>query len=170
MPECNDIIIEVYTNPKLLAILKSIKPIELQSDLLQELAIALLDYDCTKLRQIHSEGKLINFSISILWKMGTLQNGYFYKTYKRNDIGKAMEYIQSTLGQEIPDHYSQIAKDILNNKLSKSAGEAHEAMIFMKYVELESCQKVADYFGVPRLHIFQVVKSVKEELKKSIKK
>ena len=170
MNECHKYIEEIYSNPKLLSILKTIKPIELQNDLRQEMAISLLNYDCSKLIKIKTEGKLLDFAISIMWKMGTLQKGYFYKTYKNNDISKAIEYLKTFEGEIIPDDYIETAEQILVDKKYKSANDAHESIIFQKYIEVQNLRIVAEYFGVPILHIFQVVNNVKSELKKSIKK
>jgi hypothetical protein len=169
MNQCAEYIEQIYKNPKVITLVRSIKPVELQDDLLQELAIVLLEYDCDKLIQINKDGKLINFAMSIVWKMGTLQNGYFYKTYKKSHIKQAVEYFESQQGEEIPTDYIEQANNILNNKLATNPNEAHESILFTKYVELQSCQKVADYFGIPRLHVFQVVNNVKKELKKKIR-
>jgi uncharacterized protein with HEPN domain len=46
--------------------------------------------------------------------------------------------------------------------------EAHESIIFNKYVELRSCVDVAKYFDIPKDHVFAVVKKMKHELKKAI--
>lgn len=170
MANCYEIIETIYRHPRFNAVLNTIEPIELRDDLRQEVALALLEYDCNKLQQIHKEGKIIHFTIGIMWKMGTLQKGNFYKTFKKNELSKAIDYVNSFEGDEIPDDYITIANNILKNKLVINANEAHEAMIFMKYVELQSHQKVADYFAIPRLHVLQVVNNVKKELKKDLRK
>lgn len=170
MANCIEIIEKIYRHPRFNAVLKTIKPIELQDDLRQEVALALLEYDCNKLIELNNQGKLINFTIGIMWKMGTLQNGNFYKTFKRNELAKAIEYVNSFEGEDMPEDYITIAKDILKNKMLINPNEAHESIIFMKYVELQSHQKVADYFSIPRLHVLQVVNNVKKELKKDLRK
>lgn len=169
MNRCAEYIEQIYKSPKIINLVRNIKPVELQDDLLQELAVVLLEYDCDKLIQINKDGKLINFAMSIVWKMGTLQNGYFYKTYKKSYLHDAVEYFESQQGEEIPNDYIEQANTILDKKLAIDVNEAHEAILFKKYVELQSCQKVADHFGIPRLHVFQVINNVKKELKKKIR-
>jgi hypothetical protein len=63
---------------------------------------------------------------------------------------------------------SNYAINKLNHKLTINANEAHESIIFKKYVELKSCTKVAEYFKIPKSHVFMVVKKTKQELKKAI--
>jgi uncharacterized protein with HEPN domain len=53
----------------------------------------------------------------------------------------------------------------LTKKLDIDANNAHEAILFNKYVELRSCQKVADYFMIPRKHVMNVINKTKKELK-----
>jgi uncharacterized protein with HEPN domain len=46
--------------------------------------------------------------------------------------------------------------------------DAHESIIFQKYVELRSCVDVAKYFDIPKDHVFAVVKKMRNELKRAI--
>lgn len=170
MNNCTEYVEQIYLHPKVNELIAKIEPKELQDDLKQEMAIVLLTYDCNKLTKIFEDNNLVAFASRIVWKMGTLQNGNFYRTYRKKDLNKAYEYMQS-LVQSKPDLSSvKYAKQILNEKLLSNANDAHESMIFSKFVELRSCQKVADYFGIPRLHVHQVVNKTKQELKKEIKK
>ena len=170
MNECYEYIESIYRNPKINELIKNIKPTELQDDLKQEMAIVLLEYDCDKIKKLFEEGVLLSFACKIVWKMGTLQNGYFYKTYKKKDIEKAVEYLQSLIGNKINRDSIIVAKNVLKNKMLIDANEAHESILFEKYVELKSCTKVAEYFGIPPLHAFQVIKKMKKELKDAINK
>lgn len=167
---CNKIIEDVYKEPQINKLIKCIKPEHLQEELKQEFAVILLEYDCIKLLKIKEEGKLIKFAASIIWKMGTLQKSAFYKKFKKIHFIEFEEKESVELNEEIPDEFIDKAKEILKNKMLINANEAHESMIFLKYVELQSCKKVADFFSIPRLHVFQVVNNVKKELKKNIHK
>jgi tRNA isopentenyl-2-thiomethyl-A-37 hydroxylase MiaE len=170
MNQCNDYVEQIYLSPKVNDLISKIEPKELQDDLRQEMAIVLLTYDCKKLIRIFQENNLIAFASRIVWKMGTLQNGNFYRTYRKKDLNKAYEYMQSLVQSKDDLSSVKYAKKILNEKLLSNPNDAHESMIFSKYVELRSCQKVADFFNIPRLHVHQVVNKTKKELKDSIKK
>jgi hypothetical protein len=170
MNECYEYIEELYQSSKVNQLISNIKPVDLQNELKQEVALYLLEYDCNKLIAIKHQGKLINFVLRIIWNMGTMKGTTFYRKYKRTFHKELNEYVILSDGDELPDEYVIDAISILENKLTKNPNEAHESIIFQKYVELESCQKVADYFGIPRLHVFQVVNNVKLELKKKIRK
>ena len=146
-----------------------IEPVELQDDLRQEVAMALLNMDCEIVCKMYKDGRLLNYSIGIIWMMGTKQKGMFYKLYKKKDFEKAYEWMMSQTGADVSMESVKIAKKVLNKKLTIDPNQAHESIIFTKYVELRSCQKVADFFGIPQLHVFQVVKKMKKELKKAIK-
>ena len=148
---------------------RKIDPVELQDDLRQEVAMALLNMDCEIVCKMYEDGRLLNYSIGIIWMMGTKQKGMFYKLYKKKDFEKAYEWMMSQTGADVSMESVKIAKKVLNKKLTIDPNQAHESIIFTKYVELRSCQKVADFFGIPQLHVFQVVKKMKKELKKAIK-
>lgn len=97
--------------------------------------------------------------------IGTSNN--FYRTYKKSDIKKAIEYFRLQEPKpSIPISFAAKAKEILTQKeQSKDNNASHEARIFAKYVELKSCDKVAEYYSIPKLHVWEVVKKVKNELK-----
>lgn len=168
MNTCNQYIEEIYRSNRFNETIKKIDPVELQDDLRQEVAMALLNMGCDVIVKMYEEGRLLNYSIGIIWMMGTKQKGMFYKMYKKREHDKAYDWMMSQTGKEIPMESVKIAKSLLNKKLTIDPNQAHESIIFTKYVELRSCQKVADYFGIPQLHVFQVVKKMKTELKKEI--
>jgi len=166
---CNDIIASIYTHPAIDKLIRSIRPIDLQDDLRQELAIVLLSYDCKKIKEINENGNLIGMALRIVYKMGNFNKSYFFKKYKYNNDEKLFEYVSlQDAGIDIPIEVVKIAEDILNLKMGEDANSAHESMIFNKYIEYRSCIKVAEYFGIPKLHVFNVVKKMKIELKKAI--
>ena len=72
--------------------------------------------------------------------MGMSNNSPFYYKYKKSDLSKAIEYCNSLAGY-YPIHLADIANEILDAKLTKNANEAHESIIFSKYVELRNCKK-----------------------------
>lgn len=158
----------MYLHPKVNELLSKIKPVELRDDLQQELAMVLLKYNCKKIIELNREGNLLGFTLRILWKMGTGTKGEFYKKYKRNDMLENITYFNSINGEPWDNDLSNYAIDKLNHKLTINANEAHESIIFKKYVELNSCSKVALYFNIPKKHVFKVVKKTKDELKKTI--
>jgi hypothetical protein len=134
------------------------------------MAMVLLNYDCDKIIDMTNEGKVIPFTLSIIWKMARLKNGEFYRTYRRNQIKKAYEYMHSMSGIPIPLSLSHVAFEVLERKLKSNSNDAHESIIFSKYIELKNCSKVAEHFGIPHLHVSQVIKKTKDELKKEISK
>lgn len=160
----------MYLHTEVNKLLSRIKPVELQDDLRQELAMVLLNYNCKKIIQINRDGNLLGFTLRILWTMGTGTKGEFFKKYKRTDIIENVEYFNSIYGNDYgtDEDMSNYAINKLNHKLTINANEAHESIIFKKYVELNSCSKVADYFSIPIKHVFKVVKKTKDELKKTI--
>jgi hypothetical protein len=166
---CNQYIEEIYTSQRFNDVVRKIDPVELQDDLRQEVAMELLNMDCEIVCKMYEDGRLLNYSIGIIWMMGTKQKGMFYKLYKKKDFEKAYEWMMSQTGTDVSMDSVKIAKKVLNKKLTIDPNQAHESIIFTKYVELRSCQKVADFFGIPQLHVFQVVKKMKKELKKAIK-
>lgn len=165
---CQEIISKIYLDEKFNDLIKKIKPVELQDDLKQEVALVLLNYECTKIKYLYKKKELINFACGIIWKVGTLQKGKFYKDFKNDNAEKIYDYLRSKSGREVSSSAIDKAKKVLSDKMNKNANEAHESMIFEKYIELRNLQKVADYFNIPHLHVFNVVKKTKEELKKII--
>jgi hypothetical protein len=158
----------MYLHPVVNDLLSKIKPTELQEDLKQELMLVLLDYNCKKIAKLNKEDNLLRFTLRILWKMGTGTNGDFYKKYRKNNLIDIFEYYNVNENIPIDDMYN-IAFNQLKHKMTTNPNDAHESIIFTKYVELKSCTKVAKYFNIPKKHVFLVVKKTKDELKKTIK-
>lgn len=167
MNPCNDIVVEIYQNDKINNLISKVKPTELQDDLRQELALILLSYDCPKLIKLQNDGNLTAFVLRIIINMGMSNNSRFFYKYKKSELTKAIEYCNTLIGN-YPIHLADIANEILDAKLTKNPNEAHESMIFSKYVELRNCKGVAEYFGIPHKHVFDVVKKTKKQLKKQI--
>ena len=170
MNPCSSIIEKIYLNPKVNELIGKVKPTELQDDLRQEVALVLLNYDCDKLKRIEAEGNIIPFVLKIVWMMGTHTKGEFYKVFKKDESDKAFEYMRTFEGKDIPVQHANVARKALEHKLTLNANDAHESIIFSKYVELKSCNKVAKYFGIPHLHVSIVVRKTKQELKTLLNK
>ena len=166
MNECYEYIDQLFRNKELDKIVTKIEPIDLQDDLKQELAIILLKYDCDKLKSIIFDGKFIGFVNNILWNLATQPNNVFIRTYRKQDIDKAIQYLNSLQNKEIRG--AEIAEKHLNKKMVNSAKDAHESIIFRKYVECRNMKEVAKYFNIPHKHVFIVVSNVKKELKERI--
>ena len=143
MNECYEYIDQLYRNKDLNKLLQNIEPIDLQDDLKQELAIILLKYDCEKLKSIIFEGKFIGFVNNTLWNLATQSNNVFVRTYRKQDINKAIEYLNSLQSKELKGGI--VADRHLEKKMQKSAKDAHEAIIFRKYVECRNMKEVAKY-------------------------
>ena len=166
MNECYQYIDKLFREKELQKLVKNIEPIELQDDLKQELALILLKYDCDKLKSIIFDGKFIGFVNNILWNLATQQNNVFIRTYRKHDIDKSIEYLNSIQTQALKGGI--VADRHLEMKMIKSAKDAHESIIFRKYVELRNMKEVAKYFNIPHKHVFIVVSNVKKELKERI--
>lgn len=100
--------------------------------------------------------------------MATSSTSPFFYKYKKNDIDKAVKYLEYLQAKALGSRESTLAQRILADKLQRSANDAHEAIIFQKYIELNSCVEVAKYFKIPKSHIYKVVNNCKAELKKAI--
>lgn len=166
MNECYEYIDQLYRNKDLQKLLQNIEPVDLQDDLKQELAVILLKYDCEKLKSIIFDGKFLGFVNNILWNLATQSNNVFIRTYRKQDIQKSIEYLKSLQNTELKGGI--IAENHLNKKMTINAKNAHESIIFRKYVELRNMKEVAKYFNIPHKHVFIVVSNVKKELKDRI--
>lgn len=166
---CQKIIEEVYRDKEVNKLINKLDPAELREDLKQEFALILLDYPCEKLIEAKNSGKIVFLAIRILLNMATGTNGYFYRTYRRNRVIEESEYNKVSENNYDYLEAAKIARDLLDSKLIGDANKAHESILFEKFIELRSCKAVADYFGIPHLHVFQVIKKVKSELKTEIK-
>lgn len=169
MSNCNQYIEQIFLHPEINKLVSNINPIELQDDLKQELMLSLLEMGCKKITKLHKEKQLLPYSLKALWNIAISPRSKFYKLYKKNNTPEAILYFESLKGNSIEDSLVYNAQKILNQKMLKSAKDAHESIIFQKWVELRSHQAVANYFGIPRLHVMKVCNNTKEQLKKEIK-
>jgi hypothetical protein len=166
--DAKQIITEIYTHPALLSLISKINPKSLQDDLRQEIAVSLLEQPEARIMELNNENKLIGFTLKICWNMATSKTSQFYYAYKKNDIIKAIQYINHLQPlPEIPIHYATVATQALNEK-TKDQEDYHEMLIFSKFAELGVRRKVAEYYGIPRSHVDKVVAKVQQELKSLI--
>lgn len=168
--QCNEIIERIYKDGIINDTIRKIHPVDLQDDLRQELAFALLKYDCEKLLVIHNSDGLVKFSMAILMNMVKGKNRKFFNQYLRSDV-ELSENIIDTYEEDAEIPYEVIEKTrlIFEGKQNDNANVSHEYRIFNRYIELRSCNKVAEYYGIPKQHVWNVVKKVRDELKKEIK-
>jgi hypothetical protein len=165
MSDCNKIIVDVYNHPDLLLLISKIKPENVQDDLRQEIAISLLEQDCSRIAALFANDNLLRYVMKVCWLMATSKTSAFYTKFRKSDLIKAVEYLKSQEKlPELPISLALKAKEHLSTK-NQTIYDEHEVRIFNKYVELGSCRKVAYYFGIPINHSCNVVSKVKKELK-----
>ena len=161
---CNEVIEKIYTHPKINGLIDKINPADLRSDLKQEFALVMLSYPCKKILELERTEGLINYSLRTIWLMATSKESKFYRVYKKHD-NKLEDYLRSFEGVELNKNLSVKASLILKEKMNIDAYQAHESIIFEKYAELQSLDKVAKYFSIPKRHVQIVVNNVKKEIK-----
>lgn len=166
MNNCINHIKLLYTSKEINNFISNIKPVDLQDDLRQELALALLSIGCEKINSISENKGLIPFSIKILSNMAFSSTSPFYKKFKKNYYKEAIDYLKSQIKLPTLDsNLHGIINNRLKDKYTKDEINAHEAILFNSYVEFRSCQKVATHYGIPLKHVKDVVYKTKKELK-----
>jgi hypothetical protein len=166
MGQCNDIIEKIYIHPDINSLIKKIKPESIQDDLRQEIAISLLEMPCEKVAALFAGDNLLRYAIKTCWIMATSKTSKFFYTYKKNDIRKAIEYLEY-LQQGCNFQPSDVNRVnlALKNKSNTTIHEDHERRIFDTYVRLGGIRQVARYYGLSPMHVSRVVAKVKSELK-----
>ena len=153
-------------HPDINRLINLVDPEYLRDDLRQEMALALLSIPEEKISKIWASNGLIGFSIKIITNMAFSNTSPFYKKFRKNDYQKALEYYRSQIKlPELNTNFANIAKKRLANKYQKDELQAHEAILFTKYVELRSCKKVADFYSIPEKHVKDIIRKTKLELK-----
>ena len=168
MSKCTQHIEQIYNHKKVEDLISKIKPDDLQDDLKQEMALALLSIDCKKIIKLQKDNKLIDYALKMIWLMGTSSKSPFYMAFKKKRIIDYYDLMNINSTSNISEVSYKLANKILKDKIDKGANEAHESIIFNKYVEFSSSVKVANYFKIPKSHVFAVVKKTKQELKKAL--
>lgn len=165
---CSSIVEHVYSHPDVTAMLSWIKPQDIQQDIRQEMALALLTNPCDKLEDLFARGNLIRYAIRVCYNMavgnGTSQHN-LSSTYRRKQLANAVEYLYLQQGAGLDESLAHTAEKHLQQKMNADRVSAHEARIFRMYIELGSGRKVAEYFGIPKDHVRKVLTRVKTELK-----
>lgn len=163
---CREAIKEVYLSPQVDALIKSVRPEHLQDDLRQEMALALLSIDCEKISEISASNGLIGYAIKIITNMAFSSTSPFYKKFRKKEYENAIQYLRSlVILPELDIKLAHIADNRLKEKYQEDELQAHESILFTKYVELRSCKKVADFYNIPEKHVKDVIKKTKKELK-----
>jgi hypothetical protein len=163
---CREAITQVYLSPQVDALIKSVRPEHLQDDLRQEMALALLSIDCKKISEIWASNGLIGYAIKIITNMAFSSTSPFYKKFRKKEYDNAIQYLRSlVILPELDIKLAHIADNRLKQKYQEDELQAHESILFTKYVELRSCKKVADFYNIPEKHVKDVIKKTKKELK-----
>ena len=163
---CREAIKEVYLSPQIDALIKSVRPEHLQDDLRQEMALALLSIDCEKISEISASNGLIGYAIKIVTNMAFSSTSPFYKKFRKKEYENAIDYLRSlVILPELDIKLAKVADNRLKEKYQEDELQAHESILFSKYVELRSCKKVADFYNIPEKHVKDVIKKTKKELK-----
>ena len=162
----NKIIEYLYNHIDINRLINSVDPEHLRDDLKQEMALALLSMPDDKISEIWASNGLVGFTIKIITNMAFSSTSPFYKKFRKNDYQKALEYYRSQIKlPELNTNFANIAKKRLANKYQKDELQAHEAILFTKYVELRSCKKVADFYSIPEKHVKDIIRKTKQELR-----
>jgi hypothetical protein len=165
MADCNEYVLSIYKNKDINTLISKIKPVDLQDDLRQEIAVNLLSMPCEKVAALFVSDNLLKYAIKMCWVMSTSPRSTFCSQYKKRDIAKAVDYFRSLQPlPSIPVSVAVTAKQILDSK-NKDIYEDHEARIFNKYVELGSGREVARFYNIPVNHVCAIVSKVKKELR-----
>jgi len=162
----NQIIEFIYNHPDINRLISNVDPDHLRDDLRQEMALALLSIPNDKISEIWASNGLVGFAIKIITNMAFSSTSPFYKNFRKNDYKKALEYYRSQ--QKLPElniNFANIATKRLATKYQEDELQAHEAILFTKYVELRSCKKVADFYTIPEKHVKDIIRKTKLELK-----
>ena len=163
---CREAIKEVYLSPQVDALIKSVRPDHLQDDLRQEMALALLSIDCEKISEIWASNGLIGYAIKIITNMAFSSTSPFYKKFRKKEYENALQYLSSlAVLPELDIKLAKVVDDRLKQKYQEDELQAHESILFTKYVELRSCKKVAEFYNIPEKHVKDVIKKTKKELK-----
>lgn len=163
---CREAIKEVYLSPQVDALIKSVRPEHLQDDLRQEMALALLSIDCEKISEIWASNGLIGYAIKIITNMAFSSTSPFYKKFRKKEYENALQYLSSlAVLPELDIKLAKVVDDRLKQKYQEDELQAHESILFTKYVELRSCKKVAEFYNIPEKHVKDVIKKTKKELK-----
>ena len=166
MLDCHKHIENIYCSAEINKLIKSVRPESLQDDLRQEMALALLYIDCEKINEIWASNGLLGFSIKIITNMAFSSTSQFYKKFRKTEYEKAIAYLKSQLKlPELNPTFAKIANERLIEKYSKDEMQAHEAILFNKYVEFRSCKKVAEFYNIPEKHVKDIIRKTKLELK-----
>lgn len=167
---CNEYIESIYLNKDFNNLISKMNPIDLQNDLKHETIMILFEMDCNKIIELSNRNELLKYTYGIVWKIVNSKRSTFYKNFRQNNHKQMIEYLHTFDGKEIPQSLGMVANKLLQEKLNMNPYDAHESMIFTKYVELKSYQKVSDYFGIPFRHVYNVVNKTRKELKTKLKK
>lgn len=162
----NQIIEFIYKNKDINNLIDNVHPDHLRDDLRQEMALALLSMSEEKINEIWASNGLVGFSIKIITNMAFSSTSPFYKNFRKNDYKKAIDFYRSQIKlPELNITFANIASKRLENKYLQDEIQAHEAILFTKYVEFRSCKKVADFYGIPEKHVKDIIRKTKLELK-----
>ncbi len=173
---CNQLIATIYTHKQFTQIVNTL-PERFRDDLRQELAVYMLGLGCEKLSEIWASKSVWRLLYAVAHNMASMKNknNPVTKMFATEDYNAAIAWMKAVYGHKHKETVTTVAGEVpvafvstvwhyIKGLKDKSLKSNHQYLLFNKWVELGSCLKVANYYGIPHLHVSKVIKDVKKDL------
>jgi Tfp pilus assembly PilM family ATPase len=137
-------------------------------DYRQDLALAVLAKDRETIEAMEMAGQLAFYCTRIVLNIRAVRHKKAMR--EKRELANGYRHKVETDSITGSDIDAACCRELFQQKMSHSAEGMHEVKIFETYLQTKSCRIVAEHYGIPHYHVNDVVKKIREELKKEIRR
>lgn len=162
--QADEIICEVIKSERFKAVVKKVKPEDLQQDLVSEISLILLEKDPCEIVKLHDKNELIFYTVKILTNLAFSNTSQFYKKFRM-----PVEELSDNLF-EVKEELSQEEMSDLYKKALIELDKIHwyYSKMIKLYVEYGGYRNMARELDIPYStcfkHVQKGIKLIKQNL------
>lgn len=161
------ILTKIYTSNEVRDVIKKLKPVHLQEDILQHCFLELFQKEPAFIIDLHDRGKLKSYIVKILYNTAT----YTRSTFAKQQGKETPTDFCGNSKYEVIRFDSEEKERIENQQqIACAVSEVHwfKADILKMYAELGTYRAVSEKTGIPNTTIFNTVNQARKEIKSKI--
>lgn len=163
----------IYLSAEVKDVIKRLRPVDLQEDILQHCFLELFQKPPDFIIQLHDRGKLKAYIVKILHNTATYNRTSFTKQFGKEtptDFCTETKYEVIRFENEENERietYREIDCAVSTLGVTKSGMRYTDAMLKL-YAELGTYKAVSEKTGIPQTSVFNTIKEVRKAIRKQL--
>lgn len=164
MIESTLILTKIYTSLEVKEVIKRLRPVHLQEDILQHCFLELFQKPPDFIKDLHARGKLKPYIVKILYNTATYTRSSFAKQQGKET---PTDFCGNAKYEVIRFENEEKEREEVHQQVACAVSETYwfKADLLKMYAELGTYKAVSDKTGIPSTTVFNTVQAAKKEIK-----